>query len=80
MVKAKHAKTELLSVDEVLSRIKTEKVSAAVTVGVQPSLLEYAEQVAGKRERSTWFRNQVLENLRRKREEAEEKKAAETWE
>ena len=75
MVKAKQAKVARLSVDEVLTTIKTEKVSAAVTIGVQPSLLEYATQVAGKRGRSTWLRENIIENIRRKREEELEQEA-----
>lgn len=73
--KAKHAKTELLSVDEVLTRIKTEKVQAAFTVGVQPTLLEYLTQMGGKHGRSTFARQNIIDNIRRKHEEAEERKA-----
>lgn len=67
-------KRHSLSVDEVLAAVKHEKVSSAVTIGVQPSLLEYATRVAGNRGRSTWLRENIIENLRRKREEALERK------
>jgi len=73
--RVKHASSHRLSVDEVLVAVKTEKVSAQVTIGVPLSLLEYATQVAGPRRRSTWLRNNIIESIRKKREEELEREA-----